>query len=81
MAQNNPCGSPCRYLSTRPVFGTDGPHPAETGLAWTTNQNFKCLVTMEAVGPDEAWVHAERCGPTRSCYRAERRLGPGPGFS
>lgn len=56
----------CCLLRTKATYGTLD----AVARPWTsTTASYRCLATMEPVGPDDAPVHADACRAGRKCFR------------
>ena len=59
---------PCQCLRTKNPYGTS-PQSADTWLpGMQASSSYWCLRTMGPAGPDEHYVHLDRCVPGRACY-------------
>jgi hypothetical protein len=52
-------------LRTKTAFGSS----EEWKRGDSTTANYWCLNTMEAVGPDDNFVHPHACGARRCCFQ------------
>jgi len=56
----------CRMLRTKATHGT----LENIAAPWkSTTASYRCLATMEAFGPDDAFAHADACREGRECFR------------
>lgn len=56
----------CRLLRTKATYGT----LSSIAAPWTsTTASYRCLATMESVGPDDAPAHADTCRAGRRCFQ------------
>lgn len=61
----------CDYLRAKASGAAHGDKPALLRLREDASSIFWCLLTMSPVGPDDGFVHADRCSKARECCVAD----------